>query len=180
MVALPGICATHGMLPSRYFLTGHLVIEHESVICIWGADVRRGTLDGLAVVVRSIPSILTGSSGGSQQVIFTTLDVHMQSYLTCLRHFQSAYREIITWKNLDHPNVLPLLGVGTSISPLFTISPHIDHGSLREYLARFPNAPRSKLVRESPVYSLTHLTGHLVARRLPRLGIHAWPGLYPW
>ena len=70
------------MLPSRYFSTGHLVIEHESVICVGGADVRHGTLDGLAVVVRSIPSILTGSSGGSQQVIFTTLDVHMQSGLS--------------------------------------------------------------------------------------------------
>ncbi|KAF9643669.1 kinase-like protein, partial [Thelephora ganbajun] len=55
-------------------------------------------------------------------------------------------REVITWKNLNHPNVLPLLGVDTCVSPLSAISAWMEYGSLREYLGCFPNAPRSKLL----------------------------------
>lgn len=70
-----------------------------------------------------------------------------KSVLSCSRCGQNAYKEVITWKNLDHPNILPLLGVDTSISPLSAISAQMEHGNLKEYLVCFPNAPRSKLVR---------------------------------
>lgn len=68
LVALPGICATHRTLPSRCLLPGHLIIDYESTICMGGAEVRRGTLDGLIVTVKSIPFNVTGSSDGSQEV----------------------------------------------------------------------------------------------------------------
>lgn len=111
---------------------------------------RRGALDGLTVTVKSITYSPVGSSSGLQEVM---LKVQIHSYFTCSRCSQSAYREVITWKNLSHPNILPLLGVNTSTSPLYAISVRAEHGSLKEYLAHFPNAPRSKLVRQSLIYS---------------------------
>ena len=75
MVALPAICATYGMLPSRYLPTGDLAVEDESVVCVGGAYVRRGILSGVMVTVKSIPYNLTGSSGSTQQV---TSDVQVQ------------------------------------------------------------------------------------------------------
>ena len=68
MVALPGICATHGMLPFRCLLAGHLIIDYEPTVCVGGAEVRRGTLDGLIVTVKSIPFNTTTSSDGSREV----------------------------------------------------------------------------------------------------------------
>ena len=76
------------------------------------------------------------------------LNVQIWPYLTRSHCRQGAYREVITWKNLNHPNVLRLLGVDTSTPSLSTISARMEHGSLREYLVRFPNARRSKLVRQ--------------------------------
>ena len=144
MVALPPICAVRRKLPSRCLSAGDLVVDHQSTICVGGADVRHGTLDGFMVTVRSISSGLTGSPGGSHEV---TLNACILSLRLRSCFHQDAYREIITWKNLTHPNVLPLLGVDTSTSPLSIISERTEYGSLREYLARFPSATRSKLVR---------------------------------
>jgi hypothetical protein len=56
------------MLPSRYLSTGHLIVDNQSTICFGGADVRRGTLDGLAVTVKSIPYNLMGISPNSKEV----------------------------------------------------------------------------------------------------------------
>ena len=66
LVALPTLCATYGMLPSRCLPAGHLIVNHQSTICVGGADVRSGALDGLMVTVRTIPY----TSGGyiSQEV----------------------------------------------------------------------------------------------------------------
>lgn len=75
------------------------------------------------------------------------LNVRIWPRLSCSSCYQNAYREIIIWKNLKHPNILPLLGVDKSISQLRTISARMEYGSLMEYLAVFPEAPRSKLVR---------------------------------
>jgi hypothetical protein len=66
------------MLPSGCFPAGCLIVKDNSTICIGGADIRRGTLDGLVVSVKSIPYNPTGSLNGSQEV---TLDVQIQSYL---------------------------------------------------------------------------------------------------
>lgn len=68
LVALPTLCITYGMLPSRYFPAGPLVVDHQSTICVGGADVRYGTLDGLAVTVRSIPYNLKEPPYRSQEV----------------------------------------------------------------------------------------------------------------
>lgn len=59
------------MLPSRYFPSGRLAIEHQSTVRIGYADVQRGTLDGLPVIVtQPVPYNPAGSvsEGGSQEV----------------------------------------------------------------------------------------------------------------
>ena len=70
MLALPGLCAAYSMLPSRCFPIGHLAVERQSTVRVGGAEVRRGTLDGLMVVVtQSVTYNPTGSSEGSSQEV---------------------------------------------------------------------------------------------------------------
>ena len=49
------------------------------------------------------------------------------------------------WKHLDHPNILPLLGV--TLSPHQLISSWMPGGNLRKYVRANPGADRLKLVR---------------------------------
>jgi serine/threonine protein kinase len=55
---------------------------------------------------------------------------------------------------LDHPNIVPLLGV-TSI-PLQLISEWMTGGSLTEYIKKNPNADRLGLVSAPPVVLIPH------------------------
>jgi serine/threonine protein kinase len=49
---------------------------------------------------------------------------------------QRLYREIILWQSLDHPHILPFLGVDqVSFAPLICmVSPWMMNGNLLEYV----------------------------------------------
>lgn len=53
-------------------------------------------------------------------------------------------REAIIWKNLRHPNVLPLLGV--TFNPPQLVSVWMPGGNLTEYIKKDPGADRCRLV----------------------------------
>ena len=57
---------------------------------------------------------------------------------------QDFRKEAVTWKYLDHPNVLPLLGI--TIDPLQLVSKWVSSGNMREYIKRHPDADRRRLV----------------------------------
>ena len=64
---------------------------------------------------------------------------------------QQFFKELVLWKTLHHPNLLPLLGVMISEDPhLFvTVWEWIENGNIHEFLKTHPNANRQKLVRFS-------------------------------
>ncbi|KAG9041114.1 hypothetical protein FS837_012725 [Tulasnella sp. UAMH 9824] len=57
-------------------------------------------------------------------------------------------RELYVWATLDHPNVLELLGFAFEDGGPCLISPWCDNGTLQEYLQKFPEANRRRLVGE--------------------------------
>ena len=61
---------------------------------------------------------------------------------------QQFCREIIVWKHLSHPNILPLLGVSLSMRPYSfrMVSPWMKNGNVMEYTRSNPSADRLKLV----------------------------------
>ena len=48
------------------------------------------------------------------------------------------------WKNLNHPNVLPLLGITTD--PLQLVLRWVSGGNMREYIKKYPDVDRCRLV----------------------------------
>ena len=52
----------------------------------------------------------------------------------------------MTWKTLQHPNVLPLMGVTMSESQFAMISEWMVNGNINEYVEANPDANRLKLV----------------------------------
>ena len=60
---------------------------------------------------------------------------------------QCFCKEVMTWKTLRHPNVLPLLGVTMSEDPVrfVMVSEWIENGNINQFLKRV-DADRLKLV----------------------------------
>ena len=61
----------------------------------------------------------------------------------------------MTWKTLQHPNVLPLIGVTASEAHFAMVSEWMANGNVNEFVKENPDANRLKLVG-----SLFHIPHH--------------------
>jgi serine/threonine protein kinase len=60
---------------------------------------------------------------------------------------QAFYREVIVWKSLKHPNIVPFLGVPTKVPPPFEIvCEWMENSRITEYVRENPNVDRIGLV----------------------------------
>jgi len=62
---------------------------------------------------------------------------------------QGFSTEVVTWRQLSHPNVLPFYGVfhlNNNRSRVCLISPWMENGNIVQFLSKFPDANRIKLV----------------------------------
>lgn len=50
------------------------------------------------------------------------------------------------WKTLQHPNVLPLIGVTMSERQFAMISDFMGHGNINDYVRAHPDANRVRIV----------------------------------
>ena len=57
---------------------------------------------------------------------------------------QAFCKEVVVWKRLTHPNILPLLGITTA--PFQLISSWVSGGNLLQYVQKHPEADQLKLV----------------------------------
>ncbi|KAJ7572221.1 kinase-like domain-containing protein [Mycena floridula] len=66
------------------------------------------------------------------------------------RLFNKCRREALLWKQLDHPNILPFLGLNTEIFPptVCLVSPWMANGNLRQYSALHPEFDRLTAIRQ--------------------------------
>jgi serine/threonine protein kinase len=63
--------------------------------------------------------------------------------------FQRFCREGVAWKHLQHPNVLPLLGVTVSERRLAMVSEWMEHGNVIEFFKKDEHVNRTEFVRRS-------------------------------
>ena len=61
---------------------------------------------------------------------------------------QRFYREIVGWKYVSHPNVLPFLGVSETLFSFCIISPWSRNGNIVEYIQKHRDANRLQLVSD--------------------------------
>ena len=65
-------------------------------------------------------------------------------------------KEVITWKALRHPNVVPLIGTTVSGTQLEMISEWMPNGNINAFLKTHPDADLLGLVRFSFRASFPH------------------------
>ncbi|KAF9642056.1 kinase-like protein, partial [Thelephora ganbajun] len=117
---LRSICGTRATLPTSYTLsTDQLSINPDPFASGGFGDVYRGTLNGSRVCVK-------------RARVSARDDPQEADKAFC--------KEAVMWKRLNHPNVLPLLGV--TIAPFQLISNWMSGGNLPEYIEKHSDADR--------------------------------------
>ncbi|KAJ7136910.1 kinase-like domain-containing protein, partial [Mycena epipterygia] len=116
-------------LPPSYFIYDAVRESQNSVAGGGFADIWLGRLDG-------------------RRVCLKVLRFHTSSTPQALQNLTFC-REALCWAGLDHPNILPFLGVNEQIAPYQSfclISPWMDHGNLMNFLESNPDFDRLKAV----------------------------------
>ena len=77
---------------------------------------------------------------------------------------QTFYKEVVTWSNLSHDNVLPFYGVFSDQGEHFVlVSPFMAKGNVRQYLqSNFPRVSGPRLLLVSLQGPDTSTTTHLL------------------
>lgn len=144
------ICKEQKVLPSSYILQGHVRIER---VYFFGgsADVSKGEYQGTTVAIKHLRTS-EEDPDGIFKVSIINFTYHRRSATS-----QRLCREVIPWKHLSHPNVLPLLGVSISTNPhSFRIfSEWMPNGNVMQYARSNPMANRLQLASllAIPLYS---------------------------
>ena len=75
-----------------------------------------------------------------------THHVQVHSLTRWRKLVQVFCKEFVTWKALNHPNVLPLLGVMMTGGRFAMVSEWMANGNINEFVAEHWNANRFELV----------------------------------
>ncbi|KAJ7359278.1 kinase-like domain-containing protein, partial [Mycena albidolilacea] len=120
---------THGVLPFTFNVSG-LKMPLHPVSGGGFSDIYKGELNKEVVCIKVLR-------------IFTTEFQLDQIY-------KELAREVLIWKGLSHPNILPLLGIDlVSRKPsCCLVSPWMENGSVMAFLKTYPDFDKRSLVRD--------------------------------
>ncbi|KAF9784796.1 kinase-like domain-containing protein [Thelephora terrestris] len=128
LLLLSKICKAHTIVPSSYVLQEELL--HVGRLCRHGgfAEVSNGEYMGCPVAIKYLKTNEEDAN----------------------RTFKRLCREIIGWKHLSHPNILPLLGVSVSMDPYCfrILTRWMINGNITEYARSNPEVNRLQLLLE--------------------------------
>jgi hypothetical protein len=140
-----------GIIPTRsrlYNVAQNLYPERMTA----GTNVFRGEYDGNTVALKKPRhhSLVRGSGAVPAVsllcIFFSFRLVEIESY-----DFQDLYREYYILAMLDHPHILPVVGIfmdpHDSLPAVVTL--YMDKGTISVYLEKNPDADRLRLVRIS-------------------------------
>lgn len=118
------ICGIYGKLPKYYTPPGSLKVGGHAAVRGYYGDVHKGTLGSSEVRIKRL---FTSDGAG-----------------------QDFYEEAVTWRRLEHPNIVSLLGITITPSPPQLISDWILGANLTEYIHSHPGADKLCLVGTPP------------------------------
>ena len=61
---------------------------------------------------------------------------------------QKFRREVIAWRHLRHPNILPFIGVNLERRRFAMVSEWMDNGNIREFVEKKKGVNRAQLVSD--------------------------------
>jgi len=138
------ICKARGVLPASYIVQPEHIHVGEFGWRGGFADVSKGEYLGRSVAIKHL-RIGTKDEFDS---IFKVGNYNQLMRRSCLPSTKQLCREVLIWKRLSHPNILPLLGVSWSKDPQYfrIISEWMPNGNVTGYIKSNPQTNRLCLV----------------------------------
>ena len=143
------------------------------------ADVWKGNHNGREVATKALRVYRTSDFDEIKKVNRPQLAVHINKLILSVQRF---CKEVIAWRVLRHPNVLPLLGVTMEDKRFVMVSEWMKNGNIIDFLKN-KGADRLELVGPvSPFSSPIIDDSMIVAARGGHkwIGLHARSGNGPW
>ena len=148
LLLLSKICKPNGIVPTSYVLQEELIrvgrLHHRG----GPADVSEGEYLGFPGGPVAI-KCLKMNEGDSDRTFKVPL-INFTCYY-CSTSTKRLCREVIGWRHLTHPNILPLLGVSGSTNPHYfrILTEWMPNGDVMQYARSNPEANRLRLVSPS-------------------------------
>ena len=108
------------------------------------ADAHEAKLNGKKVCVKGLRSYVRDTRGVIKRVC-----LYPHSSLTTITGTpgrQAFYREVVVWRRLQHPNIVPFLGVLTKIPPFKIVCDWMGNDNIIQYAKTNPGVNRVDLV----------------------------------
>jgi serine/threonine protein kinase len=131
-------------------------------------DIYKGELDGETVCVKVLRIFMNEFEREKLFKVSVTNISLLPCYQTlCYLAFavsQDIAREVLLWKELDHPNILPFLGVDMTLRhpSCCLVSPWMKNGSVLAFIKAHPDSDRLSLVCVRPG-KRSHHKSHLLS-----------------
>ena len=117
------------------------------------ADAHEAELDGKKVCMKALRPYVQDAGGAMQKV---RLFVHAGQLPSKHPGWQAFYREVVMWKRLRHPNIVPFLGVPTKTPSFKIVCGRVENRRITEYVMKNPGVDRVNLVSGfSPTLTIT-------------------------
>ena len=139
---LSKICKARRIVPTSYILQQDLIRIGRVCYRSGFADVSDGEYLGCTVAIKRLKMVEDSDR------TFKVLIYNQSRALPPLSFPQRLCREIIGWKHMSHPNILPLLGVSVSTDSrrFWIITEWMPNGNVMQYVRSNPEANRLRLV----------------------------------
>ncbi|KAF9648264.1 kinase-like protein [Thelephora ganbajun] len=123
------VCGSQTILPHSCVLSDNISKEGDIAFASGGfADVWRGRHNGNRVSIKA----------------FRTYTAE-----NLFKIKQRLFQEIVIWRRLSHPNVLPVLGVSPKLFPLCIVTEWMVDGNIMDFTSKHPEANRLRLLAEA-------------------------------
>lgn len=136
-------CGHHILLPKALQVLANYD-RSSGALCHGGfGDVWKGELSGREVAVKVIRTYLQGEL---ERVINVGGPSLLSACADSTSYIQKFCKEVVMWKFLQHPNVVPLIGAMMSEAQFAMVSPWMKNGNINQFVKANPKAGRLVLV----------------------------------
>ena len=139
------LCGQTGLLPTSHIVPGELIQTTENPVASGAfADVWEGFYNDKRVAMKALRVYRKGDVQKVKKVPHPVLLISLTT-IANYRH-QMFCKEVVIWKRISHPNIVPFLGVLEGPAPLCMVSEWMPNGNVRDYVGKNPEASRLQLV----------------------------------